>query len=487
MTQSWPVRRFRKAFWYERLAVLVALVNLVLVFFNLSYIPLRDFYLREFPWLVRRYDPLKGIEPHRDTARYLEAVSQLERQLAQSGLQGQQVEPMLTELRDRSVALVDENPFQIANKTGTLEKIKNRMRERLGEESSKEAFREFWSRAYLEQAGWPQALDYFDSEIRPLMTTNYYRGIGENGEFIDAFWRIDLFFIAFFAAEFLARTFYLHRRYRDTSWLDTMIWRWYDIFLLLPFWRWLRVIPVAIRLHQVGWLNLERVRAQANHSIAASLAAEVTDMVFVGIINQLKSTIRSGEIAKLFSQSRQYVEINDVNEVEAIAHRLVNLTVYKVYPQIQPDVEALLSHTIESALKQTTFYQSLRGFPAIAALPSEISQQLAAQLSQATYRALTHSLEDDKGARIFSDLTQHFGEAFRVELEDRETLQEIQSLLLAFLEEVKLTYLQHPTERDLDQTLVEVAQVYRVAQDATLNRAQHQPPGKLFPPGQTMR
>lgn len=486
MIQSRPARRFRKALWYERLAVLVALVNLVLVFFNLSYVPLRDFYLREFSWLVRRYDPLKGIEPHRDTEQYLNTVDQLKQQLAQSGA-GQQVEPLLADLRDRSVVLVDENPFQIANKTGTLEKIKNRMRERLGEESSKEAFQKFWSRTYLEQAGWPQALGYFDSEIRPLMATNYYRGIGENGEFIDEFWRIDLFFIAFFAAEFLARTFYLHRRYRGASWLDTMIWRWYDVFLLLPFWRWLRVIPVMIRLHQAGWFNLERVRAQANHSIAASLAAEVTDMVFVGIINQLKSTIRSGEIARLFSQSRQYVEINDVNEVETIARRLVDLTVYKVYPQIQPEVEALLSHTIESALKQTAFYQNLRAFPPIAALPTEISQQLASQFSQTAYRTLTQSLEDDEGAKIFSNLTQHFGEVFRAELQDRETLQEIQSLLLALLEEVKLTYLQHPTERDLDQTLVEIAQVYRVAQDVTLDRSQLQSSSKLFPPGQPMR
>lgn len=465
--------------------MLIALVNLVLVFFNLSYIPLRDFYLREFPWLVQRYDPVKGIEPHRDTAQYLNTVDQLQRQLAQSGPQGPQVRQLLAQLRDRSVAIVDENPFEIANKTGTLEKIKNRMRERLGEESSKDAFREFWSQSHLEQVGWPQAMEYFDSEIRPLMATNYYRGIGENGDFIDQFWRIDIFFIAFFGTEFLIRTFLLHRRYRGTSWLDTMYWRWYDVFLLLPFWRWLRVIPVTIRLHQVGWLNLERVQAQLNHSIAASLAAEVTDMVFIGIINQVKTTIRSGELTKLFSQSRDYVEINDVNEIEAIAGRLVNLTVYKVYPQVQPDVEALLGHTIERALIQTTFYQNLRNFPAIADLPREISQQIATQLSHGVYSTLTNSLQDDQGAKLFNNLSEHFGTAFQAELQRPETLQEIQGLLLALLEEVKLTYLQHPTERDLDQTLAEVAQVYQVAHDSEGVTQDHH--RVKLPPRQSMR
>ena len=46
---------------------IAATVNLGLVLFDLSYVPWRDFYLRNFPGLIRVYDPIKGIEPHRET------------------------------------------------------------------------------------------------------------------------------------------------------------------------------------------------------------------------------------------------------------------------------------------------------------------------------------------------------------------------------------------------------------------------------------
>lgn len=463
--------------WYEKLAALLALGNLVLVTFDFSYVPLRNFYLRQLPQIIPVYDQLKGIEPHRETQAYLRTVNQLERQLAQSGAQGPKVKGLLADLRNQSATMVDENPFQLADKTGTLEKIKNRMREHIGTESSKQAFGIFWSQARLTQVGWPQELAFFNTEIRPLIETNYFRRIGENGEFVDQFWQIDLFFIGFFGVEFLVRTFYLSRRYRGTAWIDTMLWRWYDIFLLIPFGLppfglipfgyWLRVVPVTIRLHQAGLLDLERVQAQLNHSIAASLAAEVTDLVFIGIINQVKSTIRKGELGRLFSQSRSYVEINKVNEIEVIASRLLQLTIYKVLPKIRPDLEALLRHNIENVFNQSSFSQGLQRVPAVERLRIEMAEQLAARLYQTVYSALTTSLEDRQGGEIFGHLTQHFGEAFRSELLDRQTMGDIQMLLLDLLEEVKLTYLQHPTEEDLDQTLAEVVHSRQVAHDAS--------------------
>jgi hypothetical protein len=465
----------RKVRWYEKFAALLALGNLILVAFDLSYVPGRDFYLRQLPGVVPYYDQLKGIEPHRDTQVYLQTVNQLEQQLAQSGAQGPEVERLLADLRNQSAAMIDENPFQLANKTGTLEKIKNRMREHLRNESSKQAFNIFWGQAHLTQVGWPRELTFFNNEIRPLIETNYFRRIGETGEFINQFWRIDLFFIGFFGVEFLIRTFYLSRRRRGVAWVDAMIWRWYDIFLLIPFGLppfglipfgyWLRVIPVTIRLHQANLLNLERVQAQLNHSLAANLAAEVTDLVFIGVINQAKSSIRKGEITRLFARSRAYVEINDLNELEAIASRLLQLTVYKVLPKVQPDLEALLRHNIENVLNQSPIYQNFQRVPAISQLRAEMTEQLAGRLYQSVYNTLTTSLQDREGGEIFSHLIQHFSEAFSSELQDPQTTRYIQTLLLALLEEVKLTYLQHPTEEDIDQTLAEVAQSRQVVHE----------------------
>jgi hypothetical protein len=55
----------------ERVMAIIAMGNLCLVLFNISYIPWRDFYLRNFPQITRIYDPVKGIEDHRETKNYL--------------------------------------------------------------------------------------------------------------------------------------------------------------------------------------------------------------------------------------------------------------------------------------------------------------------------------------------------------------------------------------------------------------------------------
>ena len=77
-----------------------------------------------------------------------------------------------------------------------------------------------------------------------------------------------------FGAEFLARTFYLTRRYRDRNlkWPDAMLWRWYDVLLLIPVWQWLRIIPVAIRLDQANLIKLDRIRDQATQGFIRTVS-----------------------------------------------------------------------------------------------------------------------------------------------------------------------------------------------------------------------
>ena len=96
MAQSFSRSQKRLAvpLWYERLLALILLANYGLVIFDLTYIPLRDFWLQgrvqlnikvgpieqEFPKPPLRilpfditpyYDWVKGIEPYRSTTAYL--------------------------------------------------------------------------------------------------------------------------------------------------------------------------------------------------------------------------------------------------------------------------------------------------------------------------------------------------------------------------------------------------------------------------------
>ncbi|MCU0538052.1 MAG: hypothetical protein MUD14_29550, partial [Hydrococcus sp. Prado102] len=305
------------SFWDKGIALL-ALANLILVLFDLTYIPLRNFWLqgrvqlfikigpieREFPntplqimpfRVTDWYDWVKGIEPYRETEEYLQRVEDLNNKVNQVALesseqarqsnsqtQEESIDEILKDLRDRSLEIIETNPFLIANQTGILERIKNKMRDRVfGTEnaSAKESFETFWSKEYLGKKGFRQELNFFDREIQPLIETNYYRPVGENGEPVDNFGLLDFPFFVVFLFDFLVRTFLIARRHTGVSWFDAMLWRWYDVFLLVPLLRWLRVIPVTIRLNQAGLLDLHAIQKQARQGFVANIAEDITEVV----------------------------------------------------------------------------------------------------------------------------------------------------------------------------------------------------------------
>lgn len=451
----------RRNLWFERLMAITATVNLCICLFDLSYVPWRDFYLRKFPQITK-YDSVKGIEPHRETENYLANVRSLEEQVSQTGLQSPESATKLEELRRLSSEMIDGNPFAAVNKGGTLEKIKNRMRDRTEVKSAKLAFNTFWNQAYLSQNNWQKEIDFFNKKIRPLIATDYYRTVEENGEFTDKFWLIDLPFVILFALELLTRSSYIRRRNPGFTWLDAILWRWYDLFLLLPFWRILRIIPVLIRLDQAKLLNLHPVRRQINQGIIANFAEEITEIVVVRIINQIQGSIKQGDLIRWLLQKenlRPYIDINNINEVEAIAGIFVQAVVYQVLPKIQPEIIAILRHNIDNAFNTSPIYRSLQNFPGVGQMQTQLGEQLATQIATNLYKALVSTVEDPVAAKLSSQLMEGFSSSLGAEIQKKQVVTEIQSLLSDFLEEVKINYVQRLSREDIEQIIAQTRQM----------------------------
>ncbi|MFN6217915.1 MAG: hypothetical protein ACK4WG_02295 [Aphanizomenon sp.] len=448
----------QKNLWFERVMAITATINLVLVFFDLSYVPWRDFYFRRVPVITQLYDPIKGIEPHRDTKKYLESVAELENQVIQTGLISPQVKAKLADIRFLSKEMIETNPFAGAGKSGTLEKIKNRMRKHIKQESAKSAFNTFWSQDYLSKRGWKQEIDFFNQAIRPGIAKNYYRKIDENGNFSDNFWIIDLPFVIIFATELLGRTFLIKRRHSHLNWLEAVLWRWYDLLLLIPIWQWLRVITVTIRLDQAKLVDFYIIRRQIHQGILANFAEEITEIVVVQVINQLQGSIQRGEITRWLLESdrvRSYIDINNINEVEAITGLLIKTLVNQVLPKIQPEVNAILCHSIAVACQQLPGYSNILMLPGLSKAQTQISEQLATQITNNIYSALASSIKDPIAAKLSTQLMEKFTTAFTSEIQQKQVLVEIQSLLNDFLEEVKINYIQRLSQEDIDKILEE--------------------------------
>ncbi len=486
-----PAKTLRSRLWFEKIMALLVLANYSLVIFNLTFIPLRDFWLqgrvqflikigafeREIPKkpikvlpfnVAYWYDWVKGIEPYRETENYLQTVDKLNQELNQNALQDpaqnsvsnqKNIDIILANLQQQSLEMIDDNPFQVSNKTGTFERIKNKMREHIfgtRDASSKEAFEVFWSRQSLSERGVRQELNFFDREIRPLLETNYFRPVGENGEPVNNFGLLDFPFFLIFLSEFLLRTWYISRRHIGVSWFDAMLWRWYDIFLLIPLWRWLRIIPLIIRLHQAQLIDLKAVKKQASQGFVANIAQDITQVVIVQAIDQVQNSIKDGSLRKLITQHQvnPYIDINDTNETVEITWMMAQLIIEKVLPQIRPEAEAFLNYNIEKALTQTPAYQGLQYLPGFKNLQLQLTEQLVSRLYQGFAEGLQNLLQEDP---VFNELMKNLVDKFRQtmgsELQNQKSIDRLEFLLTDLLEEIKINYVERLSTEDIEVIL----------------------------------
>ena len=455
---------------------LIALANLVLVIFDLSYVPFRDLYLRFLPEFTAWYgETFKGIEPHWVTTNYLETVGQLEDQVAQTGLTSPDAQAILQELRQQSTDMIDENPFQIANKSGTLELIKLKMQERVGIESSTAAFNEFWSRPYLTQAGYAQEIGFFNDEIRPLIETNYYRGIGLDGGPINQFWRIDAWFILLFFIELTARCFFLSRRYKNLAMRDAVLWRWYDLLLIIPFtitrlpWlALLRIIPVTVRLNQSRLVNLRPWQSRISHFFISQVAVELTEIILLRVIDQLQNLIRNGEASEWLlrtGRGRKYIDINDINELEVISQRTLSVIINQVLPQIKPELDVVVNQSVQKAMGFAPGYHSFQHIPGIGGIPDQLTRVMVAEVSENLYQALQKSLANSPENPAMQALLTKFATTLRTEIQQDGTLEELEAMSLALLEEIKINYVKRLSQEDYEMLQEQRFRLYDVTQE----------------------
>lgn len=470
---------------------LIAVVNLTIVMFDLTYVPLRDFWLsgrvtlggintayvqfegieldllpENVSQFITQYDVVKGIIPNRDTEEYLARVERLERELLVNGVDSPTANALLGDLRRRSIEIIQTDPFAEANKTGNLERIKNKMRSHLPNpnNSAKIAFWRFWTVANFENRI-AEELAFFNTEIEPLFETNYYRIIGENGGYVDYFGLIDFPFGIIFGLEFLVRSWIISRRRVGVSWLDAMLWRWYDVFFLLPFWRWLRVIPVTVRLSQARLINLISIQRQISQGLVAGIAEDVTEVVIIRLINQIQASIRNGDINRFLTRptTSTYIDINNTNETAEILRILAKVLADRVLPAIQPEAETLLQYSVDKALKQSPAYRGIKILPGGDRTLTNLSHQLVSQSYTAFSTALQAALEEDEQFdRLLDSLVNNFGKSVSNELQAQQSINKIELLLIDLLEEIKINYVERLSQEDIEDILEQTRSLRKI-------------------------
>ncbi|MBL8018312.1 MAG: hypothetical protein JNM27_01485 [Leptospirales bacterium] len=343
---------------YQILFCLVGLVNFGFVIFDAAYlwklpymrVTTRDILLERAPNLVQMYDPVKGIEAHRFTSSYLE---QADKAFATAfGANPRDAEKIYAELINMSKEMIDQKPgfshFSIAEKDGTLQVIKNRMRKHYGNDSAKDAFTRFWTTANLTGPMAAEEKAFFDREIRPLMSQNYFRWIDEDGEMKDYFFKIDMWFVLFFWVDFLARWILAIARKQHRKWYLFPVRHCTEIFNLIPphhaVWlRLLRAIPLYFRMKQARLIPGQSILPELLHDNAALIAEEISGMVLVNILDQMAVIVEKTDTDGL-GQS----------EVVQVTRELLDTQIDRitdtVLPDVEPQITTLAVHSVYAAM-----------------------------------------------------------------------------------------------------------------------------------------
>jgi hypothetical protein len=455
--RSGPLLVWRR--WDQAIALIAAL-NLAWVIFDLSYVALRSFWLQRnlyplpslpllvpLPWLpdiTPLYDPLKGIEPHRDTKAYLDHFQTLDREAMAQGIDAPAVRELLNKQTDLTIEMIETNPFLNSGNAGTLERLKNRLRTQAGLESSREAAVLLLSPPYLQQNSWTAERIFWTRRILPLVEINYWRGMDENGQPTDLSWRIDTPFQLLFLVDILLRTIRLKRRYPAIRWRDALLRRWIDLPLLLPIGRLLRAVPVTERLSRAGLIQLEPLRAVISRGVVALLAMELFEVITIRVVDALQEMIRSPQLPQRIRSFCTYqgMEQNEQKELVQLTQIWLPLLLNQVGPNMRPQLVALFAHLLQQGLERNAVLNPLRGLKGLQKAESEMSRQLSESLVDSVLnlsRGAGSRLEqrDPVLEELGSDTIDRFWEELARVMEQGPVMERSQELLASLLEDLK--------------------------------------------------
>ena len=462
-----PPARSAVGLGWDRFVAIWASINLLWVGFDLTYVPMRSFWLQRnlypipgmplvvplgfLPDITPLVDSLKGIEPHRETTTYLQQFAVLEQAMASSGARPLSSEQQ--QLLRRQIALteglIDSNPFLASGNSGTLEKLKNRLRQRADLDSAKQAAERLLSPAWLQSHPWQQEQRFWRQQILPLVETSYWRSVDENGQPTDHIWRIDLLlFQSVFGVDIVLRVIRLRRRLPGLSWRDAILRRWIDLPLLLPFWRWLRLLPVLERLQTSGLINIEPLRAVISRAVVALLALELFEVLALQLLDGTQSLIRSRDWPRRIRALRSHQSVSTAQDQEllALVRIWAPLLLSQVLPRLAPELQGLLGYSLRQSLEGAMVPPPLRQLQPLLQLENGLSRQLAGgmtrnllELSRSTGQQLART--DAAQLELLQRSIDRFWEELAAALDDGPVLNQTQELLTALLETVKGTYL----------------------------------------------
>lgn len=390
------LRRVSPALLWDGLMVYLAVLNILLIGFDLTYMWARPFYVHRLPWVARIYDPVKGVVPHPETERYVELADAARRQW-EEGAEPRTLRPVLKELRQRSLALLEEDPFRLGDPDHLL-RIEHLALSAAGLPSTdivdrgavRAAMRGFFSPG--PELG--ERFELYAGEMRPLLVANHFRLRNRDGEVRDRFWLLDLPFLVLFAAELVVAWSLAARRRTYRRWYHYGLFHWYDVLGLVPWLRVFRVFRIASLYLRLRRSDLTRVGddpvSRAVARVSSIVAEEISDMVTLRILSSAQQRIREGVYADIVRSALR-------PRMAALREEIVsNLGELLADRRLRGELREFLRLNLEHSLASAP---ALAAVPAPARLKRALVEAIGLAVWDSIVETLSDTLESEQGRR----------------------------------------------------------------------------------------
>ena len=427
-------RRLTPAVLWDGLMIYLALVNVWLIGFDFTYLWLRPLYFQHLPPVVDIYDPVKGIEPHPVTSRYLERAARLGASLAANS-PAAVIEGDLAELREQSRTMIASKPFDRSGQSRNFARLEVRLRRYFAGSGSPvhdlgAAFDRLWSPGPDLAA----RLAFFERELAPLLAVNFHREYDLDGDFVDYGWLVDLPFLALFTLEFNLRWLWALRRKTYPRWFLFPIFNWYDLLGIVPLpqfrlFRLFRIASIYVRLYRsersgIGHDPLTRtVKYFAN-----IVNEEISDMVSLRILNESQEEIRGGTHRRII---RAVIEPRR----EALARELtLRMRDVLASTEMRDKVRAFLDANLKNSVDNA---EALQRIPLRNSVVRPLVETIGNLIFDAIVQTLAGTLDTEEGQEMVEDLIGATIDGLVEELTAGEVETLVREISLESLEHVK--------------------------------------------------
>jgi len=412
--------------------VWVALINLWMILFDISYLWLRPVYIHYLPVVPAVYDRVKGISPHPLTAEMLQTI-ETTRALLREKVVSEEIPRRVGELRALTARIFLEKPFARSGLEEAFKVVEEKLARMGGVPAA--TLSRGPSPQFLERL-WPSKpdelryrLEHLDPGFMRLLRLNYYREYGRGGRLVDYFWILDLPFLVLFWLEFLIRWFRSVRSREYARWFFFPIFNWYDVLGLMPMaffrpFRLLRLVSVYMRLREseLSGIGKDYV-SQLVEYFSNIITEEVSDRVALRILSEFEEEIIAGthlRIAASVLEPRR----RRVNRLLAARTAAVLGS-----SRVLEDFRLLARLNLEKAIEESSGLASIP-LPQVVLRP--LIRSIGDIVLDTTVETLSATLSSEEGREALEDL---FG-AMEADLLNDEAVEEIDAVIREIAVEV---------------------------------------------------